>query len=639
MPRHIRIPCPECTRTLRVRPEYVGRQVQCKHCQHHFAIPKYIVLTCPECRQDGMIRTEQVGREFRCKHCGSLIPTDSEDSHPSLPPVSAPLGVSTEEPAEPDFRVRSLEAELEKFRAFAETQGTERAAAMQQLGDAHAQIAELNARMRMLQNRLADTQGALEREVAVHVDIEEVRSEVDSLRTQVLALHGRAEEAERLETELEARSGEVQQLQSDLQSSRDDLKRLSAELHSSRDEIERLVAEPMAGGHLEGGQAGLHSSYPAAEQTESELQSASSLVDGLRDELRASQDALAQTLEDLQTSRAEIARLEASHQTGFAEADRLREDLRSSEDRVARLDQDHRTSRLEVESLQGELHAVHTEYAAIVSVRSELQAEFDRLVQTVRDLERVPAANEVDPDERARWTSELAAEQAARSQLAAERNRLEADLHDAGRRHQSNLAEMGRELDEIRQRETAASQHSSELARQLGHLQAELDQQRHQQERERHQHQQNLAALMHDLDAVRAEVSTQREAPIEVVAANAADDSRLTEAQESLKAATTRADSSERELRAARSQVEALCRDLALLQLAADNTPTTSIASPVRSIAPTVLTHAAEGAELASAKRQIEELTVKFQNSQREVAHLRSALDALGVTDNAYRWT
>src|SRR5689334_19377412 len=37
MGRHILIACPRCGRSgLRIRPEYLGRSVQCKHCAHVF---------------------------------------------------------------------------------------------------------------------------------------------------------------------------------------------------------------------------------------------------------------------------------------------------------------------------------------------------------------------------------------------------------------------------------------------------------------------------------------------------------------------------------------------------------------------------------------------------------------------------
>src|SRR5260370_1640788 len=98
MPKHIRIPCPECARELRVRPEYVGRHVQCKHCQHSFAIPRHLTVKCPQCRVDGKIRTENVGREIQCKHCGAAFSTQPADSATKSAPVQAYLGASTTEP-------------------------------------------------------------------------------------------------------------------------------------------------------------------------------------------------------------------------------------------------------------------------------------------------------------------------------------------------------------------------------------------------------------------------------------------------------------------------------------------------------------------------------------------------------------
>src|SRR4051794_29297039 len=38
MSTRIELPCPSCGRTLKVRPEYVGRTVSCKYCDHAFVV-------------------------------------------------------------------------------------------------------------------------------------------------------------------------------------------------------------------------------------------------------------------------------------------------------------------------------------------------------------------------------------------------------------------------------------------------------------------------------------------------------------------------------------------------------------------------------------------------------------------------
>ncbi len=36
MSSHMQIPCPNCQRSLKIRPEYLGHRVVCKYCEHQF---------------------------------------------------------------------------------------------------------------------------------------------------------------------------------------------------------------------------------------------------------------------------------------------------------------------------------------------------------------------------------------------------------------------------------------------------------------------------------------------------------------------------------------------------------------------------------------------------------------------------
>ena len=101
MVTHVRISCPNCSRELKGRSEYLGHRVRCKHCEHHFRptsadhpvepeSPTWsrIAIPCAGCRRVLRLRREYLGRRVRCKHCDNTFlahPEGTLDNPQHLP--------------------------------------------------------------------------------------------------------------------------------------------------------------------------------------------------------------------------------------------------------------------------------------------------------------------------------------------------------------------------------------------------------------------------------------------------------------------------------------------------------------------------------------------------------------------------
>lgn len=77
--RGVYLPCPACTRELRINSSLFGQRVQCRFCDHPFdldperVIPPAGYTSCPHCRQEIRAATKYVGIKVSCRHCHGSI--------------------------------------------------------------------------------------------------------------------------------------------------------------------------------------------------------------------------------------------------------------------------------------------------------------------------------------------------------------------------------------------------------------------------------------------------------------------------------------------------------------------------------------------------------------------------------------
>jgi len=83
------LPCPSCTRELRIAMDFMGRNVQCRFCQRPFELhrdkvePLAAYTTCPHCHQEIRAATKYVGVKVSCRFCqGSIRLVDPSASVP-----------------------------------------------------------------------------------------------------------------------------------------------------------------------------------------------------------------------------------------------------------------------------------------------------------------------------------------------------------------------------------------------------------------------------------------------------------------------------------------------------------------------------------------------------------------------------
>ena len=154
--RHVRITCPQCRRDdLRIRPEYLGRQVSCKYCSHRF------LARAPD----------QPGTE----------------TLPAGPALQSQIAVDAINEA--GHRAMALEREIERLRSELNTRTGEYNAALQQLRDAEGRLGQSRGQARDVQEQLDQALVQLrrvseQRDELAEADAERVRllSQVEVLR-------------------------------------------------------------------------------------------------------------------------------------------------------------------------------------------------------------------------------------------------------------------------------------------------------------------------------------------------------------------------------------------------------------------------------------------------------------------------
>ncbi|MBX3444822.1 MAG: hypothetical protein KF774_20650 [Planctomyces sp.] len=77
--RGVYLPCPACTRELRISQNLFGQRVQCRFCHHPFdlkresAAPLAGYASCPHCHQELRAAPKYLGIKVSCRHCGGSI--------------------------------------------------------------------------------------------------------------------------------------------------------------------------------------------------------------------------------------------------------------------------------------------------------------------------------------------------------------------------------------------------------------------------------------------------------------------------------------------------------------------------------------------------------------------------------------
>ncbi len=430
-PDHIHLPCPSCQHPLRVRREYVGKNVICKHCKKPFKV---------------------------------FVPDDRE-FHP--PPDERP---SSEGKTPAEHKSDSLSSEVPITRE--EWEALNRA-----LSEARLQIEHHEADVRRLQKVEADAETTREERDRLIAEVAQLKDELAQHSDDVAPVSPSHEEALALKVELEGVREECAKLRA-----------LSAEQSMALTERERSAQDAneqsiRAGADEENAQSpsrfeeellaerARHAEQTAAlERVEQTLAEAKQERDRLQDEVRALKEDLVQAtalasdtssieaelnatkleLNALREEHAKLGSLESDHTTLREERDRLRDEaeelaerLRSHQEatrRLAGIEEELRTERLRGSAHAAEFEQMETELGLVRDqhdrLRDEVQALQEKLAHAAESESQVDALqSELNglklelsgtQEERSRL-EELQSEHAA---LQAERDRLREEARE-----------------------------------------------------------------------------------------------------------------------------------------------------------------------------------------------------------------
>jgi chromosome segregation ATPase len=583
MPRHIRIVCPNCQRSeLRIRPELIGRRVQCKHCQHVFRAHP------PDDARESVIG----GGSTRAE-----LPAHNETAVEHAPQAPAEFVQQHEVLAVERDRLRD---EVSALRAEADR---EQARLAQERDSAQAEGERLREEVRRLQAEIAahraeaDTCGRLREESdQLRADRDRIQGDRDRLQGEVQSLHA----------EFEARSAEAEQARCRLGELEEERKafRGHAEAHAAAHDELRRSADALA------------AKRDRLDRELAEVQTRLATASGQGDELAA-------RVRELQTAlNRQRQEREAEGQNHAKALEDLRHDRDAERQRSADLDSDRlkaeeagKAARLEVEQLRNDLDVARRTADELLSERDRLnQDQSARVQEHSRALEslrqELGTAREAHEALEAAWrraeddrdTHRLRAEQLhaehdemcrSADALAAERDRLDRDLtarvrelqtaldrqrqeraaegqnhakeleglrrdRDAERRRSAEL-DAGRlkaeEAGEASRREVEQLRNDLESARRMANeLQSERDRLTKDQGAQVQEHSRALESLRQELEAAQAERNAERDRAATGDATRTDLQRRLAEALRDQRAAIARAEQLEAEVRAARDQ-------------------------------------------------------------------------------------
>ncbi len=519
MPRHVHVTCPNCQRPdIRIRPEYVGRKVQCKHCNHIFR------ARLPAAAQD----TVTVAENGEAARRSDLVETEVRaDRRPELPA----RGVG--KPDEPvEGGASGLQDERTRRRVVEDARDSQIRSLVEAAGAAREQIAALRTEIQAHREREAAS--AVNQKVA-----EELIRERDSI----------AAERDRLRVDRDRHQGEAQTLRAELEARSDEAARLgtlAAELEAARAERGRLEAEGQQAAkeagesrrrldELERARAKAIAEHEEARRSwEAERRELLERQEPLRAELeaRSAEAARLGTLAaELEAVRAERDRLEAERRQAVNEAGELRrrqEELRTECDGLqARLDQGlsahqdaEQTLQRERDRLAAALDLARQENQAAVGRGDGLEeqlralgAERDRLLQ-VRESESQEHGQTLEALRQEREAARRQAEE-ERAVISDEAERIRAAHADLRRQADALGTErdrLDRELDEARSLLAGRVRQGEEREERARELQKALEEERRERAAEGQQHARELDALRQERDAERKRSGEREEA-------------------------------------------------------------------------------------------------------------------------------
>lgn len=87
----LRMYCPRCCHSLRVRREYAGHEASCPHCDLSLLVPRHFRVRCRHCAAVGRVEIEHLGELVGCKQCGQDFRANAS-AHVVEPLLNRPAG-------------------------------------------------------------------------------------------------------------------------------------------------------------------------------------------------------------------------------------------------------------------------------------------------------------------------------------------------------------------------------------------------------------------------------------------------------------------------------------------------------------------------------------------------------------------
>jgi hypothetical protein len=445
-PYHLRMPCPHCGRVLRIRTEYLGLNVGCKHCHHTF-----------RARQEDLL---------------------------DPPPRAAPPVPAADPHGEGQAagRIQELQRELQHVCSQLTEQVSRHTATLQELQAVEDRFAQAEVRAVELQEHLENLLERHLRAAASTTEPEATRSERDALRAEVERLRDLVTETRLDASPLELLAGsreadrEKEALRALLEAQAADSSRRLDHLARQRDDLaaerDRLGVEVQA----------LRFEL-SARATEA-------------DRLGAERDALAHEAEQSHARRVELEQAYTRSEADLVEVrDRAEADRRElQESREAQ----RRDLLEEAERRLGDERARHeAERRAWRESSATLPSPDDP-----EPLSREVEVLRVQCEEAGRHVESLAQE---RDRLQARLDEDEAARRESERRQLDERERLAGPLEQARLEAAEASRLGDELAGRVRALDAELARLRTDHDAEMRAQQRVLEALRHDWDVERRE--------------------------------------------------------------------------------------------------------------------------------------
>lgn len=470
MSRHIRITCPNCGRNdLRIRPEYLGRQVGCKYCSHRF-----------------------------------LARTAHEPGTPPSPAGAAPEAqtpaVAIDEAGQQDI---GLEGELERLRSGLMLRTGEYAAVLQQLRDAEGRLRQSQEQVQGVQEQLDQALDQLRQNSEQRDKLVEAEAERDRLLAQIEVLSRRAADASRLEDEHRTARAEIDRLADELRRTRD----VSGQPVPEADEGLTPELETIRAGRdalreeLQGVRAELEARAADRERLDRLTEELGSLH-AERDRLRVENLAGSRREEQLEAELSETRRLLAEevalHEATRGDLSRMREvTARWEAERQALLSRIEELRAYIRQDERGLLDEQARSEAALMGLQEQLDSARTRFDDDRRAFEeqirRLLLENETGGRER---------ESATRQAEAARRELTQA---------QSEIARLIESADHAPQPSVAASLQNDELEQQVRILREELERIKSDHEAELGEYQRRLPAAGGESEPSRGEMTVDQE--------------------------------------------------------------------------------------------------------------------------------